>query len=133
MKRKIATWHGVDSSKEESLFVYGCLARYTPKNKSYEVIYRHPYIQGNWDSCWMAEAELDAFLQESWFKKERFLSYVGMDENEWLESTFIQKVHDLISWECATNYFGEPYDKGITTKEVCRKVRVSYDKRYEPS
>lgn len=133
MISNLTTWHGTDSSKAESLFVYGCLTRYVPKNKSFEIIYRHPYIRGNWDSCWKTEEDIDAFLQESWFKKESFLSYVGMEENEWLQSLFIQKVHDLISWESSLNFFGEPYDEGITTKNVCKKVRVAYNESYELS
>lgn len=133
MTEKENTWHGVDSSKEESLFVYGCLARYMPKTKFYEVVYRHPYIQGNWESCFTTEETINDFLQEDWLDKEGFLSYVGMMESEWLDLLFIQKVHDLVSWKCVTNFFGEPYNEGFTTKVVCKKVRIAYDKEYEPN
>lgn len=131
MEKKITTWHGIDASKEESLITYGCLARYLPKNKRYEVVYRHPYIRGNWDFGFMEEGDPDSFLQESWFEKDRFLNYLGMTETEWLELSFIQKVHDLITWENVINFFGEPNDEGMNTKEVCKKVRVAYDESYE--
>lgn len=131
MEKKITAWHGIDASKEESLIAYGCLARYLPKNKRYEVIYRHPYIWGNWDFGFMEEEDPDSFLQESWFEKDRFLNYLGMTETEWLELSFIQKVHDLITWENVINFFGEPNDEGMSTKEVCKKVRIAYDESYE--
>lgn len=133
MDSKLTTWHGLDASKTESLFVYGCLARYALKNKAYNVIYRHPYILGNWESKWITEEEVNDFLQEDWFNKNGFFDYVGISETEWIKSQFIRKVHDLISWECAINFFGDSYDKGMDTKEVCKKVRIAYNKSYDPN
>lgn len=130
MTKKITTWHGVDSSKEESLFVYGCLCRYVPENKAYQVIYRHPHIMGNWDWTSMTETQVDEFLQEDWLNKDGFLSYVGMTESEWLELTLIQKFHDLISWKNVVNFVGESYSEGMDTKEVCKMTRIAYDESY---
>jgi len=48
-------------------------------------------------------------IEDSWVEKDRFLSYVGMSETEWLELNLVNKLSDMIGYYGGENILGTDY------------------------
>jgi len=98
-------FHGVDIDPETSLFEYGILV--SNKRDSvddYQVIYRQGDLFG---VGWIGERKFP--VEEEWFNKEGFFSYIGMTQEEWEKCAFASKMHDMISYHGSENIMGIDY------------------------
>jgi ribosomal protein L31E len=130
-KKKVIkeSWEGVDADLETSLFEYGFVA----KNKSgdeYFVLYDAG--NGKYDTGHIRETELnDIVLGKEWAKEKdilQFLSFVGSDLEDWLQTSFVNKLSDLISYWEVENIMGSSY--GGFSKEEAEKMLM--DESYKP-
>ena len=112
-------FEGIDASLEISLFEYGVICKHTPKDypDEYRVIYGVEVDeQGNYnlvDSTWKRESELDNLIQgKEWMSKDAvdsFLRTCGTSLGDWLELSFITKLHDLVSYFGFMDILGSVY------------------------
>lgn len=138
MKKKIkrfdpTNWHGVDASKETSLFEYGLLVRWVSEEQAWQCIYRNPYAGNMFSYGWATEKELEQTLHDSGFIEDLtgFLSYVGSDWSTWIAQSFAVKLHDFIQYHGAENLFGVDYSGGSTAREICRNIHVKFYPEYD--
>ena len=118
MEIKTTIFEGTDVDLETSMEEYGLLvSKETDKNGQHACLYKHAY-NGTFDVGYLSEKEVNNFLNESWFDKEAFLSYVGMTESEWIDMMFVNKVSDLLSYYGYENIFGSSYGDVFSTEEA---------------
>lgn len=119
-------WEGVDANLEISLFEYGFVAS-QPEEKDYSdewfVIYK--IDNNNFGTGWIREAELNNIVSgNDWANEEdvqKFLSFVGQDFNSWLNSTFINKMSDVINYWGVDNIMGTEYSP-MDKEEALQKI-----------
>lgn len=120
-------WVGVDVNLDTSLDEYGVVAT-QPKDKDYPdewfVIYK--INDDAFGSGWVRESEINKIgTQNDWSNDsnntENFLSYVGMDANNWLNQPFINKLYDLISYWGYENIMGTDYSP-MSKEEAFSKI-----------
>jgi hypothetical protein len=118
MEIKTAIFYGNDANLEISLMEYGLLvSKETDKDGQHACLYKHEY-DGTFDVGYLSEKEANAFLNESWFNKDAFLSWNGAIESEWLELDFVVKVMDLLQYYGYENIFGSSYGDVFSTEEA---------------
>lgn len=118
MEIKTTIFEGTDVDLETSMEEYGLLvSKETDKNGQHACLYKHAY-NGTFDVGYLSEKEVNNFLNESWFNKEDFLSYVGMTESKWIDMMFVNKVSDLLSYYGYENIFGSSYGDVFSTEEA---------------
>lgn len=119
------SWEGVDADLETSLFEYGFVAKQRP-DKDYSDEYFVLYDAGNnkYDTGHIRESELNNIvLGKEWAKENdilKFLSFVGSDLEDWLQTSFVNKLSDLISYWGVENIMGSSY--GGFSKEEAEKM-----------
>jgi len=107
-------WVGSDVNLEISLEDYNAIAN-QPANKDSDDEWFVLYKMGNdaYGTGWVTESELnDIVLGKEWANAEeiqRFLSYIGMDAEQWLQMPFISKLTDLISYWGVENIMNTDY------------------------
>lgn len=125
MKTTKFSFHGIDASNETSLLEYGLLV----SNELHEdgsgtqfCVYR--IDDNHFGTGHFKESELDAIVRgEEWANEKdinRFLSFVGMDKDEWLDLPFVAKMSDLINYWGSENICGTDYCS-LTEDEVKEK------------
>lgn len=118
MEIKTTIFEGTDVNLETSLMEYGLLvSKETDKDGQHACLYKHAY-DGTFDVGYLSDKEVNDFLNESWFNKESFLSYVGMTECDWINMRFVNKVSDLLSYYGYENIFGSSYGILFSTDEA---------------
>ena len=104
-------FEGIDVSLEISLFEYGIIAR--DKDNELQVIYVTEWIDYEkpkyFDVSYISSDDLNSIINESWFDKKGFLSFLGMTETEHKDSLKISMLYDYISYYGAENILGSSY------------------------
>jgi hypothetical protein len=122
------SWEGVDRDLETSLFEYGFVTKQRP-DKDYPDEWFVLYDAGNnkFDTGHIRETELNNIvLGKEWAKPEdieEFLSFVGSDLEDWLQSSFINKLSDVLSYWGAENVMGSSY--GGFSKEEAEQMLMT--------
>jgi hypothetical protein len=125
-------WHGIDKSNSISLFEYGLLIRWIPKEQSWQVIYASPDEHNKYCFSWITENELDEIFISGWGEDsvQGFLSWCGTTWEEWIESPFCDRIYEVKEYFGAMNLFGSNYG-GDGIKEICKRLHIKYDKDFE--
>ena len=116
------SWEGVDRDLETSLFEYGFVTKQRP-DKDYPDEWFVLYDAGNnkFDTGHIRETELNNIvLGKEWAKPkdiEEFLSFVGTDLEDWLQSSFTNKLSDVLSYWGPDNIMGSSYG-GFSKEEA---------------
>ena len=104
---------GIDASIKISLNEYGMIAREHEKNEL-QVIhvtqfydFEHPKY---FDIHYISFDDLKKIMNEPWFEKKEFLSYLGITETEFLELPYIHILSDYLSYYGYENILGSSYD-----------------------
>lgn len=129
--RRDRTWQGTDANKITSLFEYGLLMRWMPKQKCWQCVYRsglNTYSYGT-----VRDNTLEELFTKGWAAKylESFLKFVGDSWKEWQELSIYSRVSDFLTYFGSEELFGTDYSGGDNTKEVCRSLKIKYDVDYE--
>lgn len=113
---------GTDKSLAISLFEYGVIAepsKYREQDKAPDewfVIYKYG---DDFDGGFKRECELDELINgDDWADQrdiDSFLSWTGVDKEEWLKTDFIHKIQDCLHYWGADNIMGTSV--ALTTKE----------------
>ena len=114
-------FHGIDVSNEISLFEYGLLVKqYTKDGRKdeYFCIYGVGSDEyGNYntfDTGYITEEELNNLIQgKEWMNHNDIVSFLasyGTTSDEWMELSFISKLHDLIGYFGYENIMGLSYN-----------------------
>jgi hypothetical protein len=106
------SYSGIDASNEISLFEYGLLCKKENHNNINIIagvsgdngIYDE-FIQTN-----LSLSDIEMIFNESWFEKESFLSFIGMDENDFINSWYVNQIHDMIAYYGTENILGSYYE-----------------------
>ena len=119
--KSLKNYCGIDANIEISLFEYGLLCRQYQRSIKKRSIKKNDIhvwygiqtdTSGNYnlfESAWITEKEINDFLNEDWFDKKAFLSYVGMNEKIWKACYYPTKIHDLLQYYGFENIFGSCY------------------------
>jgi hypothetical protein len=116
------SWEGVDADNETSLFEYGFVAKQRP-DKDYSDEWFVLYDAGNnkFDTGHIRETELDNIvLGKEWANEkdiQSLLKFVDSDRESWLQSGFVNKLSDLISYFGVENIMGSSYG-GFSQEEA---------------
>jgi len=109
--KSFKNYSGIDSSNEISLFEYGLLVRYNKKDNDFHCIYR--VNENLFDWGYISESDLNNLINgKDWMNESdinSFLSYVGMDNNQWIDESFVNKLYNLLSYYGYENIFGSAY------------------------
>jgi hypothetical protein len=103
---------GIDVNLEISLQEYGLIVTWDCENNEYFCIYRNGdyFFPGSIDESEIIESlELD---------QNGLLSFVGMNYNEWINSTPVNKIFDLYHYFGPENIFGICYGEPYTNEEI---------------
>ena len=109
---------GPDVDIETSLRVYGLIWKEV-KRDEYLFIYGLPTKMT--DDCeytrftyaYMHKSTIRAILESSWFDRQAFLDYIGLNE-EALSDAGPAIVHDMVAYYGSLEIFGDCYDEGFT-------------------
>lgn len=105
---ELTGFKGTDISNEISLFEYGLLC----KDEGEEGIHclfgvtKEDDYYTKFNSGWISQDEIVEKINEKWFDKKAFFSYLGTKERYWLCFTFIVQISDLLSYYGYENIFG---------------------------
>lgn len=116
---KNLTFTGVDVDLETSLLEYGILVSnevHEDGSGTHFVVYRYGLGFG---TSHISEKEVNKLLNESWFDKMRFLSFVGMTETEFIGTPLVHKIFDMIQYYGPDNIVGTTYYP-ISEKEAIK-------------
>lgn len=109
-------WVGSDINLETSLFEYGFVAR-QPKNKDYPDEWFILFQVGSgdeFDTGWKREEDLnDLMLGKDWMDEndiQQILDSTGDNIEEWLRSSFLMKLDDLVGYYGWDNIMGTSYN-----------------------
>jgi hypothetical protein len=95
---------GIDASLEESLTEYGLALKPSEKYEDeFTVLYRK---QGSgietgstvWDCITQSPEYFTSKINESWFDKSGFFSFVDSTESRWLLMPLVSQIQDLIQY-----------------------------------
>lgn len=98
---------GIDKDLECSLFDYGFIALDMPESKELHLFIKVQDIGMEFASIqagWFSYQDINTVINESWFDKKSFLSFVGQNENEWLNNSYVCKISDLFSYYGYENF-----------------------------
>lgn len=124
------TWHGTDLSKSVSLFEYGLLVRYVPKEKSWECVYRSG--TNAFSFAWMDDKTLEDILTVDWAKEHRepFLKFCDATWEEWKASSMSGRISDFITYFGAVQLFGMDYNRGHSILDMCKRFKIKYNEEF---
>lgn len=114
--------HGIDASKEISLFEYGLLIASYAKD-GYDDEYFCVYSVGDdlFSTGYIREHKLNDLINgKDWAKQEdinSFLSFTGDTKESWLKLPIAQKIHTCMMHWGYQNIMGEGYPGSAFTKE----------------
>jgi|WetSurMetagenome_2_1015567.scaffolds.fasta_scaffold656430_2 hypothetical protein len=111
---ELSDYSGIDVSNEISLFEYGILAKETGENDELHVWYGIESDESGdytkFDHGYITKSNINSLLDESWFDKDSFLSFIGMTEKDWKsDEHYISKLHDLFQYYGYENIMGSCY------------------------
>ncbi len=131
MNKNTTTWHGTDISKSISLFEYGLLVRYVPKERCWQCIYRSG--ANSFSFGWMDDKTLEETLTKDITLEDRelFLKTHNMAWEQWIERPIANRIGDFITYFGADKLFGIGYSRGVTTKEMCQRFKIKYKEEFE--
>jgi len=101
----------VDCNVETSLFEYGLIHK-EEKDKTlfvYGVQHGLEDEYTSFDSASYTESDFSSLINESWFNLKSVLSFVGMEEAQWLATPLYSKIFDCITYYGSENIFGSSY------------------------
>ena len=111
-------FYGIDDSLEESLFEYGLICK-KDKYGEYYFIYEINGSQFLYQNGYITDKEIDAFLEESWFNTDSFLSYVGLSKIGFITTSAVNKVYSYLQYHGYENIFGMA-DYDITLADLAK-------------
>lgn len=112
-------FQGIDVNDETSLFENGLLASIdVDKDGQHACLYAVSSEGNLFDVGYLSEDDLNNKINESWFDKDGFLSYLGMFESDWLALDFVFKLSDLLSYYGYENIFGNSYGSFFEADEA---------------
>jgi hypothetical protein len=132
MKRRM--WYGNDLSKAVSLFEQGLLARYVSKTKSWQCLYLSNVCPKEFSIGWTSDRVLEEALTNGWEKNhlDSFLRCCGYNTwEEWKRLDMVSRISDFIGYFGELELFGENCWGGYSTKEVCKRLHIKYNKDFE--
>jgi hypothetical protein len=112
---ELKEYSGTDASKEISLYEYGllCVEQHEEELHCYYGVGCDD--EGNYNmfcSGSITKPEIDSMINENWFHKHVFFSFLGMEEKNWLSSdSYISKLSDLLSYYGFENIMGSNYEE----------------------
>lgn len=135
MGKRNISWHGNDVNKATSLFEYGLLMRWMPKQQSWQCIYQSACPPGivRYSYGWIVEKTLDEIFMKDWGVKhlKSFMDFCGSCWEEWKEFTMCQRINDFISYFGTGELFSTDTTGEYSIKEICKKLHIKYDSDYE--
>ena len=109
-------YNGIDVSNEISLYEYGLLVSKTvDTDNQYHVVFGVSVDDsGNYDAFdtgWVSESEIDQLLTDknTWVEVDKFVSYIDISLQEWLDLSIVNKLSDLIQYYGCENILGSCY------------------------
>lgn len=131
---KQRTFHGADVNKATSLFEYGLLLRWKPKQQSWQCIYQTACPPGmvRYSYGWIEEKAFDEIFTKGWGVKylQSFMDFIGSSWDEWKELAMCQRVGDFISYFGSGELFSTDLT-GYSVKEICKRLKIKYCEEYE--
>lgn len=104
---------------ETSLFDYGIIWRHDPETKEYLFVYGIEQSSDGsfvrFDRCGFSDT-LDFYKEFGWIKGEdwqRFFDFLGLLRQDWENSEFCQKIHDLFQYWGSEEIFGSQNWEGF--------------------
>ena len=99
---------GIDVDLETSLQEYNFIAQVREKELFIYFINYNKRI----DWGYFSFIDIDAAINEDWFDKNSFLSFIGLTEKQWLKLDYIQKTFDLFQYYGPENFGFSLYGEG---------------------
>lgn len=115
---------GIDRDLECSLFEYGFIALDKPLEKELFLRVKVQNVGMEFariEYGYLSYQDIDQAINESWFNKSSFLSYVRQDEDEWLNNPYVSKIYDLFSYYGYENFGFSPY-MSISIKDFFKSI-----------
>ena len=107
------TFAGIDCSLEISLLEYGLIVSneaHKDGSGTHFCVYK---CNGGYGTGHISEIDLNNLINgKDWADEEdinSFLSFVGMEKTDYLQTSFVNKLYDLISYWGADNIIGTEY------------------------
>ncbi len=89
-------FYGTDASLEESLTEYGLALKPSEKYEGeFTVLYKNGET---WDCITQSPEHFTSKINESWFDKSDFFSFVDSTESRWLSMPLVSQIQDLIHY-----------------------------------
>lgn len=131
MTKRNRIWQGTDAYKITSLFEYGLLMRWLPKQKCWQCVYRSRLNTYSYGS--LEDNTLEELFTKDWSAKhlESFLKFIGLSWEEWKEQSVYSRVSDFIGYFGSEELFGSDYSGGYSVKQICKELRLKYSPEYE--
>lgn len=113
---ELKDYQGTDASQETSLYEYGLLCKEEDKGRIhcyYGVgIGRSGLTYYLFCSGGITKNEIDDIINENWFNKSSFFSFLGTKERYWVCATnYISKLSDLLCFYGFENIMGSTYEE----------------------
>ena len=104
---------GTDASIEISLFEYGLVCSKNPNDEG-EYYFIYSIGEDLFDHNWMSHNQINEIINEEWFKKDEFFSFLGITTQDDIDDYFmntpiIMKVFDALQYHGYENIFGSAY------------------------
>ncbi len=107
------TFCGIDSSLEISLLEYGLIVSnevHDDGSGTHFCVYK---CNGGYGTAHVSEEDINNLINgKEWANEEdinSFLSFVGMKKTDYLQTSFVNKLYDLISYWGSDNCMGTDY------------------------
>lgn len=125
VKRNI-NWHGVDVKKSISLFEYGLLLRWKPKQKSWQCVYLSNQETKRYSYGWIDNETLDEIFTKGWGTKhlKSFMDFCGHYWEDWKELPMCHRLSDFIDYFGCDEIFSTDFTGGYNAKEICKKLKI---------
>jgi hypothetical protein len=95
-------FYGIDASLEESLTEYHLAIKPSEQYRGeFTILYSVPHYDGEnrvWMICTLPPEHFTDKINESWFDKSAFFSFVDSTESIWLLMPLVSQIQDLISY-----------------------------------
>lgn len=112
---ELKDYQGTDASNEISLYEYGLLGKEEDKGRIHCYYSVGADEEGNYVlfcSGGITKNEIDSIINENWFNKSSFFSFLGTKERYWVCATnYISKLSDLLSYYGVENIMGCSYEE----------------------
>jgi hypothetical protein len=95
-------FYGIDASLEESLTEYHLAIKPSEQYQGeFTILYSVPHYDGEkrvWMICTLPPEHFTDKINESWFDKSAFFSFLGCLESQWLLMPLVHQIQDLIQY-----------------------------------